>query len=120
MAGSSSNVTPYFWTVSSTCTGLNLRLTIIVPPLYNTGAESTIRPPEWNMGRAIIMTSLVVRSKNISELRTLKNVFLCERVAPFGTPVVPEVYIMICGCLFARLLQLRLVIRSTRNGGFIV
>jgi len=55
------------------------------------------RPPEWKRGKKISIISLEWSSKNMSAFKQLKNVFLWDRTAPFGFPIVPDVYMITCG-----------------------
>ena len=49
------------------------------------------RPPEWNIGTAVKISSAAVRPNAVITLSALNVMFSCVKVAPFGRPVVPEV-----------------------------
>jgi hypothetical protein len=49
------------------------------------------KPPEWNIGTAVKISSAEVRPNAVITLSALNVMFSCVKVAPFGRPVVPEV-----------------------------
>ena len=61
----------------------------------------TVWPKAWNRGRPPKMTSSAVKPKTFTQLRAFEKIFAWLRVAPFGRPVVPEVYRITAGsCSF--------------------
>jgi hypothetical protein len=52
------------------------------------------KPQEWNIGAAIIVRSRAWSGMTDSSAATGSRFFGCERAAPLGVPVVPEVRIV--------------------------
>ena len=52
------------------------------------------KPQEWNSGAAIIVFSRALSGITDEQRRDRVEFFGCEREAPFGVPVVPEVRIV--------------------------
>ncbi len=90
-------VTPYRSILRRVPAGSKRPWMTMVAPLYRMGDAWMKSPPEWNRGRTISITSSKWSLKKISALRQLKKVFRCDRTAPLGWPVVPEVYMITCG-----------------------
>ena len=54
-------------------------------------------PPIWNMGNTKRLRSPEVKSSATLRLTTFQKLAPWLRMAPFGLPVVPAVYMIICG-----------------------
>ena len=88
-------VTASRWMISSALAPSNLGSRVSVPPAATVAFSPQVRPKTWNSGRQPIITSSVpfcsrVRVTTAALLVTLAWVSW----APFGLPVVPEVYKM--------------------------
>ena len=63
------------------------------------------------------MTSSAVKPKTLTQLRAFERIFAWVSVAPFGLPVVPEVYRIIAGSLTATGTGSRTVANSALSAG---
>ena len=75
--------------------GTKLWTMTLVPPKWNAGLAKTLRPPVWNNGSTTRLTMSGPVSKNSTWLTAFQNVMPWVMIAPFGRPVVPDVYITV-------------------------
>ena len=87
-------VTPYFGTSASAATGSKLRWRTISPPFCSVSSVVTLSPPMWNSGANTSVTSSSRMSSVLAALALFHQKLACVSIAPFGRPVVPEVYMM--------------------------
>ena len=79
------------WAVSSSVfSGSNLRLSTSVDDRLIPSVKCT-KPQEWNIGAAIIVFSRALSGIMASSAAAGSRLRGCERDAPFGVPVVPDV-----------------------------
>ena len=83
----------------------------------NAAFIDTVCPNAWNSGSPPKMTSSAVKPKTLTQLRAFERIFAWVSVAPFGLPVVPEVYRIIAGSLTATGTGSRTVANSALSAG---
>ena len=88
-------VTVSRWMISSALAPSNLGSSVSVPPAATVAFSPQVRPKTWNSGRQPIVTSSVPFCSRVRVTRSALLVMLAwVSWAPFGLPVVPEVYKM--------------------------
>ena len=75
--------------------GSKARCRMMSPPFWNVTSVVTLRPPMWKIGAGVSVTSFCSTSKACSALMLFHQKLPCVSMAPFGRPVVPEVYMII-------------------------
>ena len=79
---------------SSVPPGSNAATRTQLPPLSSIGRVSMFSAAMWNSGAATRVTSSPIRSGSISTLTAFQVRLAWVSIAPFGRPVVPEVYMI--------------------------
>jgi hypothetical protein len=91
MTGTTTSAVHSCWAVSeSVASGSNLRLSTTVEASAMPSVKCT-KPQEWNIGAAIIVRSRALSGIMASSAAAGSSERGCEREAPLGVPVVPEV-----------------------------
>ena len=86
-------VTPCCSTASSQRSGAKASMMRTVPPTKRNGRVWTPSAPMWNRGAAeTVMSVRPIPESNPMALTALWKKLPCVSMAPFGRPVVPEVY----------------------------
>src|SRR5438309_1923064 len=79
---------------SSTRPGSNICSTMTVAPFHSEGIGVTLSPPMWKSGATASVRSSDNPSKASDALMLFHRMFPCDSIAPFGWPVVPDVYMI--------------------------
>ena len=87
-------VTRCFSMSSSTMPGSNICSRITVAPFQSEGIGVTLRPPMWKSGATTSVRSSDNPSKARDALMLFHRMLPCDSIAPFGRPVVPDVYMI--------------------------
>ncbi|ADH05777.1 hypothetical protein BMB171_C0961 [Bacillus thuringiensis BMB171] len=82
----------YVRQIRNTSFGLNFGNIKIVAPFTIGAFTATVKQNTWNIGSAATTRSSAVYCKYEATSLALLYKFLCVNIAPFGFPVVPEVY----------------------------
>ena len=75
--------------------GSKVRITMFLPPKWKAGLAKQLSPPVWNSGRITRFTMFGPHKKNSVQLIAFQNAMPWVIIAPFGRPVVPEVYMIV-------------------------
>jgi hypothetical protein len=95
MAGTPNiDVTRYFSMFSSTIPGSNICSMTTVAPFRNASSGVTLRPPMWNSGATTSVISSELASSARNALMLFQMMLPWVSIAPFGRPVVPDVYMI--------------------------
>ena len=78
----------------STSAGSKLRCRTTCPPPCSPISVVTFRPPMWNSGAAVRLTSPAKFSGPKRAFTLFQKILPCVSIAPLGRPVVPEVYMI--------------------------